>query len=350
MIVRLHPALILAALLVLPMGGILLGPELAEGRWRGPALLTAGGASSQTPAAGKPRVLVIYRRDVAVFAKVAQTLRLRSGWIVVPRPLDPAVPLPDQRRGLAREKAQFLVALGPHAEQVAAQGMGEIFWILALTNRYPALSDRPGAWLATGASPELLLEHVTLLAPRLRTLGVILRDGQASLSSELSRVCQKHGVTLVTAKVAPEGDPLRALLSLLRDRAGAVWLGTSIDGWTVARLRAARNIQALLRRPVVGVTREHVVSGLVMALDSSPADVAEAIHGLLLGQGAIMLERARAMALSGRQGRAHKQPTISTVLASELRAGQVSISAHAARSLGMDPRAVIKAGAYPVRP
>jgi hypothetical protein len=133
--------------------------------------------------------------------------------------------------------------------------------------------------------------------------------------------------------------------ALLAGAAPRLLTSPDVELYPAAVLRQLRRIQAQFRLPVVGLTRQHVKQGLVLAVDATPAQLARAARRLIKRYVArwLLPDRSRT--------RPDKRPARASRLYREVvEADRVSLSTRTARALGLDPRAALKAGAQQVRP
>lgn len=308
-----------------------------------------GGSSNALRGIGAPKLLVTYRAGIAAYGKAAQVLKRLSPFAVESVTLGTDEALVDLRADLRDRRASMIVAFGALAEQVCASGVGNRPVVFGYGAGPPKTSVAEGGWIRMEPPPRTLVRWARRILPKLRTLGVILPSTEHPLRSRLSRAAQRLGVRIRFASVATAGGGLSAALQLLRAPVDLLWLGPDYRPWTAARLRALRRLQFLFRTPVIGLSAAQVRRGLAVAIDASPAAVAEAVVTLLRKHvRAWVPARRRGRGVQGSRRAARGRPDTLSVGAP--RTWRVAIGERALRCFDLQAANLLKAGAVRITP
>lgn len=314
-------------------------------RHRKKAVVTAPQrAARELTQVGSPKVVVVRRAGVRAFrlASVAfrKDLSFPAGEVV----LDPATPPAEQQEDIVDAKPKILLALGPGAASLLAKGGVGVPVVFGYVSSRPVTTVRQGGWLSQATASRRVLRWVLRLVGRARSrrVAVVVRDGKGSLARDFRAACGQLGIQPVVIVAPVATDVVRRVAAALKRRPGAVWLGHHVGLYPPAVLRQLRRIQAQFRLPMVGLTRQHVKDGLVLAVDATPAQLARAAQRLIrrrVGKWTLGVQPRKTD-----KGRAQASRLFREVVVAD----RITLNTRAASGLGLDPRAALKAGAQKV--
>ena len=294
---------------------------------------------------GSPKVVVVRRQNVRAFHLASKAFRknvaLPAGEVV----LDPATPSKEQLEDIGDAKPKIILALGPAAASVLAKGGAGVPVIFGYVTGRPVTAVRQGGWLSQATSSRQVLAWLRRLVSRLKRVAVVVADSNGNLARDFRSACRRMGIKPLIIVAGRAADVPRRVVAALKRRPDALWLGHHVRLYPPGVLHQLRRIQAQFRLPVVGLTRQHVKQGFVLALDATPAQLARAARKLIrrrLGQWMLPTDLRR---------RRDKRPARASQLFHEaVLADRVSVSVRTAKALGLDPRKALKAGAKAVQP
>ncbi len=296
-------------------------------------------------AVGSPKIVVVRRQNVREFRLASLAFRQNLALPADELALDPTTPPSEQLEDIEDAKPKVILALGPGAAAVLAKGGAGVPVVFGYVSSRPVTAVRQGGWLTMASSSRRVLVWLRRLVGRLRRVAVVVPDSKGSLARDFRAACRRLSIQPVIIVATSSADVLRGVVAALKKRPDGLWLGRRVGLYPLAVLRQLRRIQAQFRLPVVGLTREHVKQGLVLAVDATPEQMAKAARRL------IRRRLAQWLLPAGRPGRRGKSAVrASQLFHEEVQADRVSLNTRTARALGFNPQAALKAGAKKVRP
>jgi hypothetical protein len=294
---------------------------------------------------GNPRVVVVRRQGVRDFRLAAAAFRGSITFPTTELALDRAMPPKDLLEDIADAKPKIIVALGPWAARVLARGLADVPVVFGYLPGLPTTSALQGGWLSLAPSSPQVVRWLERLVPRLRRVALVVADAKDALAVDFEKACRHRGIQPVVVVATSAADvPSRVVLAL-KQRPDALWLGRDVALYPPAVLLQLRRLQALHRIPLVGITREHARQGLVLAVDASPARMAEAARRLVRRKVASWLLPGAARPRRAARGATVPPLRASRLVREVLVPDRVTVNTVAARALGLDPGAALRAGA-----
>ncbi len=294
---------------------------------------------------GSPKVVVVRRQNVRAFREASAAFRKDLAFPTAEVVLDPANPPKEQLEDIADAKPKIILALGPGAASVLAKGGAGVPVVFGYVSGRPVTAVRQGGWLSSTDSSRRVLRWLQRLVGRLRRAAVVVRDGKGSLAVGFRKACRRLGIKPIVIVAASSALVVRRVVAALKGRPDGLWLGRSVGLYPPGVLRQLRRIQVQFRVPVVGLTRQHVKQGLVLAVDASPAQIARAASRLIRRRVAQWLLR-----VGRRKSGVKRAVQASRLFRETVNADRITLNTRAARTLGLDPRKALQAGARKVVP
>jgi hypothetical protein len=176
-------------------------------------------------------------------------------------------------------------------------------------------------------APELLLKVLSTARPGIKVVGAVYGARSEEAAQLTAEAARRLGLVLVSKRVANGPEAVRALHQLAeKNGIHAIWLPGDTDVITPQVFQYALRLQLERGLPVVAATRQQVHSGALLAVDFSP--------------------RAAGRAAADLANRVLDGKALSDGSEVEIYGGaRITVSATAARRLGVDSDALLKMGA-----
>lgn len=134
--------------------------------------------------------------------------------------------------------------------------------------------------------PELVLNAIKWARPSVRRVGVVYGPRTEPMIEGMVGLARQHGIELVRIR-AVDGPSAVRQLHRNAGEVDALWLAPDLDVLTPQLFQYALALEIRHAVPLVGVTRQQVKSGALLAIDADPHAIgrqaAELAHQLLSG-------------------------------------------------------------------